>query len=44
MSVNGEEKITAATYSAPITLSEYGNIEYIIVNAWREYQGEEKCC
>lgn len=41
MSVNGEEKVTGATYSAPIALTDLGNIEYIIVNAWREYQGEE---
>lgn len=41
MNVNGEEKVTAATYSAPIALSDLGNIEYIIINAWRDYQGEE---
>ncbi len=41
MNVNGEEKVTDATYSAPIALTDLGNIEYIIVNAWREYQGEE---
>lgn len=41
MNVNGEEKVTGATYSAPISLTDLGNIEYIIVNAWREYQGEE---
>lgn len=41
MNVNGEEKVTGATYSAPIALTDLGNIEYIIVNAWREYQGEE---
>lgn len=40
MNVNGVEKATGATYSAPIALTDLGNIEYIIVNAWREYQGE----
>ena len=41
MNVNGEERVTAATYSAPIALSDLENIEYIIVNAWREYQGKD---
>lgn len=41
MNVNGDESVTAATYSGPIALTDLGNIEYIIVNAWRDYQGPE---
>lgn len=41
MNINGVQTVTGGTYSAPIALTDSGNIEYIIVNAWREYQGEE---
>ena len=41
MYVNGNIAATGATYSGPISLNAYSSIEYIVVNAWREYQGED---
>lgn len=39
INVNGDVK-SAATYTGPICVADLGDVQYIIVTAWREYQGE----